>query len=87
MTVREALKWAEKELGEIPEPRLDAEYLLAAVLGVSRLPMLLDKGRELTDGQRAAYAGLTARRKEREPLQYILGEQSFMGFSFKTDSE
>ena len=85
MTVREALKWGEKELGEIPEPRLDAEYLLAAVLGVSRLPMLLDKGRELTDGQRAAYAGLTARRKEREPLQYILGEQSFMGFSFRCD--
>lgn len=85
MTVMEALKWAENELREIPDPRLDAEYLLAAALEVNRLPMLMDKGRLLSDGQAAAFAGTVARRKGREPLQYILGEQSFMGFSFRAD--
>lgn len=85
MTVREALKWAENELREIPDPRLDAEYLLAAVLGVNRLPMLMDKERLLSEGQKTAFAGTVARRKGREPLQYILGEQSFMGFSFRAD--
>ena len=85
MTVMEALKWAENELREIPDPRLDAEYLLAAALEVNRLPMLMDKGRLLSDEQKTAFAGTVARRKEREPLQYILEEQSFMGFSFRAD--
>jgi len=85
MTVREALQWAEAELKAIPEPRLDAEYLLSAALGLPRLEMRMEKSRGLTADQQAAYAALIARRKRREPLQYILGEQSFMGFSFKTD--
>ena len=84
-TVLDALKAAEKRLTAIPDPRLDAEYLLAEVLGVSRLSMLLDKGRELTAEEAAAYDALISRREKREPLQYILGSQSFMGFSFKTD--
>lgn len=86
MTVQEALKKAEEELKDIPEPRLDAEYLLSAVLGMSRLQMLLEKGRALTEGEALLFFRLTKRRKTREPLQYILGEQPFMGFSFRVDS-
>ncbi|MBR5110431.1 MAG: peptide chain release factor N(5)-glutamine methyltransferase [Clostridia bacterium] len=85
MTVYEALKQAEARLREIPEPRLDAEYLLAEALGTSRLMMLADKGRTLTEAEAAAFEKMAARREKREPLQYILGSQSFMGFSFKTD--
>ena len=85
ITVLEALKAAEKRLTEVPDPRLDAEYLLAEVLGVSRLQLLLDKRREMTDKESARFEALIARREKREPLQYILGNQSFMGFSFKTD--
>ncbi len=84
-TVLEALKMAEQRLREVPDPRLDAEWLLSEALGVSRLSMLLDKRRELTAEEAAAYGALIARREKREPLQYILGSQSFMGFSFKTD--
>ena len=85
-TVLEALKAAEQRLKEVPDPRLDAEWLLSEVLGVSRLEMLLDKRRELTEAEAAAFEALLARREAREPLQYILGSQSFMGFSMKTDS-
>lgn len=85
-TVLEALKAAEQRLREVPDPRLDAEWLLAEVLGISRLKMLLNKRRELTEGEAAAYEALVRRREAREPLQYILGSQSFMGFSLKTDS-
>ncbi len=84
-TVLEALKAAEQRLKEVPDPRLDAEWLLSEVLGVSRLEMLLNKRRELNQGEEAAYEALVARREAREPLQYILGSQSFMGFSLKTD--
>ena len=85
MTVLEALKIAEQRLGAIPEPRLDAEYLLAEALGTNRLMMLIDKSRVLKEEEKQAFEGMVARRETREPLQYILGSQSFMGFSFKTD--
>ena len=85
MTVWEALKAGETRLRAVPDPRLDAEYLLAEALGTERLSMLVDKRRELTDGEAAAYEALLARREQREPLQYILGTQSFMGFPFRTD--
>ena len=85
MTVYEAINQAEKRLCEIPDPRLDAEYMLAEALHTSRLMMLVDKGRTLTAAEEAAFESMVARREKREPLQYILGSQSFMGFSFKTD--
>ncbi|MBE5786926.1 MAG: peptide chain release factor N(5)-glutamine methyltransferase [Clostridiales bacterium] len=85
MTIRDALSWAENELRQIPEPRLDGEYLLSHVLKRERLPMLLDKMLPLADEDFSAYQALIARRKDREPLQWILGEQPFMGYSFKTD--
>ena len=85
MTVLEALRKAESRLQAIPEPRLDAEYMLAEALHTSRLMMLIDKSRALTAAEEEAFEGMVARREKREPLQYILGSQSFMGFSFKTD--
>ncbi len=85
MTVLEALKSAQQRLQAVPEPRLDAEYLLAEALYTSRLMMLIDKGRALTAAEESAFESMVARREKREPLQYILGSQSFMGFSFKTD--
>lgn len=86
MTVKNALILAEERLREIPDPRLDAEYLLAEVLHLSRLALLMDKMRELTPDEEAAFDALLTRREKREPLQYILGNQPFMGFSFKTDA-
>ena len=85
MTVLEALRTAELRLRAIPEPRLDAEYMLADTLHTSRLMMLVDKSRVLTAAEEEAFERMMARREQREPLQYILGSQSFMGFSFKTD--
>ena len=85
MTVLEALRKAEGRLQAIPEPRLDAEYMLAEVLHTSRMMMLIDKSRALTAAEEEAFERMVARREQREPLQYILGSQSFMGFSFKTD--
>ena len=86
-TVGEALREAAERLSAagVPDPRLDGEYLLADALHVHRLSLLLDKGRALTAEQAAAFDAMISRRETREPLQYILGEQSFMGFPFKTD--
>ena len=86
MTVLDALRAGQARLSAVPDPRLDAEYLLAFVLDMPRLNMLVNKQRILTAQEAAAYDALLSRRENREPLQYILGTQSFMGLPFKTDA-
>ena len=86
MTVQEALKSARERLRDVPEPKLDAECLLSHVMNIGRLDLLMDKGRALTNGEAAEFERLVALRQTRQPLQYILGSQSFMGFPFKTDA-
>jgi len=61
----------------VERARLDAEYLLAHVLGVGRLQMYLQHERPLEPGELDAFRPLLKRRAAREPLQYILGRQAF----------
>lgn len=85
MTVREALAQGTAKLqgADVPDARLDAELLLARVLGEDRLRMRLDGARGLSDMQARCYEELLRRRQTREPLQYIEGEASFMGLTFR----
>lgn len=87
MTVGNALALAEARLREhgVPDPRLDGEYLLAEALGAPRLSLRLEKGRVLTEAEKARFLSMLKRREGREPLQYILGTQPFMGLDFKCD--
>ena len=81
MTVREALRIAADRLAQagVPDARLDAEYLLAELLHTDRLHLIADGGASLSDAQLNAYEQWLARRERREPLQYVLGTQPFMG--------
>ena len=87
MTIREALRCAEKMLLDagVPDARLDAEYLLAGVLDAPRLLVVASGETPLTNTRAEQYFTLIARRQGREPLQYILGTQPFMGCSFYVD--
>ena len=87
MTIREALKSAEAQLisSAVPDARLDAEYLLAGVLDAPRLMVLASGETPLTDATAGRFFALVRRRASREPLQYILGTQPFMGCTFMVD--
>jgi len=61
-------------------PRLDAEWLMAAALGVTRSNLLL---RHLRDPAPAGFAAMVARRMAHEPVAYILGEQDFFGLALR----
>jgi len=61
----------------VDSARLDAEYLLAHVLGVGRLEMYLQHERPLTSRELDDFRPLLKRRAKREPLQYVLGRQAF----------
>lgn len=87
-TIGAALHAAQARLtaAGVPDAALDAEYLLAEVLHCPRLSLRLEKSQPLTAEQASAFEALLLRREQREPLQYILGTQPFMGFLLRTDS-
>ena len=82
MTVREALAETERRLAAagIETPRVDAEWLLAHVLGVSRADVHTHDDVDIT-----ALEPLVERRERREPLAYVLGEWGFRRLTLKTD--
>ena len=57
--------------------------MLAHVLGEDALMMRLNNHRAVDARKQAAYEAMLARREAREPMQYILGEAGFMGFTFR----
>ena len=65
--------------------RLDAEHLLAHVLGSGRLHLYLDFDRPLTLAERGRFKPLLRRRAAREPLQYILGTAPFRDLILNVD--
>jgi release factor glutamine methyltransferase len=80
--VREALAETERRLAAagIDTPRVDAEWLVAHVLGVTRSAV---HTHDRVDA--SALEPLLRRREEREPLAYVLGEWGFRRLTLKTD--
>ena len=73
-----------KEAG-VPEPELDAWYLLESVTGIRRGMYLLHRTDIVEETTGNAFRELLWKRMKRVPLQYILGEQEFMGLSFRVN--
>jgi len=84
-TIRDVLDWATQDFAGrgIVSPRLDAELLVAKALETDRVGLYLDLNRPLVDQERSAIRPLVARRREREPVAYILGHRDFYGRRFK----
>jgi release factor glutamine methyltransferase len=66
-------------------PRLDAELLLAEVLGVGRERLVIDRQEALPEPAWQAFDALLARREAREPVAYILGRRAFRRLEVAVD--
>lgn len=73
------------EKAGLETPRLDAEWLIAGVLGCKRLDLFLQFDRPMDDVLLDRLRPLVRRRSNREPLQHILGSVEFAGLSLKVD--
>jgi len=86
-TILRMILWSAEYLKNkgVETGRLDAEWLLAAALGVDRLQLYLKYDRPLRFEEREAFKPLLRRRAGREPLQYIIGRTGFRELELKTD--
>lgn len=84
-TLVKAWKAAQTALGaaRIDQPAIDARLLLEAAAGVSRLEIVTDPYREVTEEQMAEYQALLERRLKREPVSQILGRKGFWKIMLK----
>ncbi len=69
----------------VATPRLDAEVLLAHVLGVPRIRLYTDFDKPLEPSEVDAYREAVRRRARREPVAYITGEREFWSLRLRVD--
>jgi release factor glutamine methyltransferase len=79
------IQWTTNYLAkaDVPNPRLDAELLLAHALGWKRIDLYTRHGEVIHTKDLERFKGFIRRRREREPLQQIIGETEFYGLTFK----
>jgi release factor glutamine methyltransferase len=83
VSVQDALREAEERLAAagVETPRVDAELLLAHVLGTTRTGVYERLDADVEPG----WERLLARRERREPLAYVLGEWGFRRLTLHVD--
>ncbi len=87
MTVLEVLQsmTAYFKKRNIDNPRLNAEHLLAHVLGRTRMELYLEFEKNPGETELATLRELVRRRGQGEPLQHLLGTVEFCGHTFLCD--
>jgi release factor glutamine methyltransferase len=82
-----ALEHAAGELRRagVDTPTVDAEWLLAHTLSVSRSELQAFRSRELSADEERSFRACLERRARREPLAYVLGEWGFRRLTLSLD--
>ena len=85
--LREALEFAiaELEAAGVDTPHLDAEVMLAAVVGSDRAALHADPRRMLDAAAAERFDEMVRRRVRREPVAYILGRAHFRELDLTVD--
>ncbi len=88
MTLSDHLRTAARQLADalaLPprEARLEAQILFAHALGVSRAWLIGHDRDILTQGQASRVEALIKRRRDGEPVAYLLGSREFYGRAFR----
>lgn len=88
MTYREAIVSGEKNLQDagITDARNDAWLLLAMACKIDHTYYYMHMDEEMPEEMQHEFEVLIKKRAERVPLQYITGEQEFMGMTFHVNS-
>ncbi len=89
-TISKLLDWATNEFTKINininSPKQNAETILAHVLNIKRLNIYLQLEKGISEEKLEIIFNMISRRKDKEPLQYILGETEFYGYRIFVNS-
>ena len=83
-TIKALLDWTKDylERNGSSSARLDAEILLAHVMGWQRIQLYTEFEHEPTDAQKASYRGLIKERAQGRPVAYLIGRREFFSLDF-----
>lgn len=86
-TISKLLDWITSEFTKcnINSPKQNAETILAHTLNIKRLDIYLLLNEEISGSKLNTIFNIISRRKDHEPLQYILGETEFYGYKIKVN--
>jgi release factor glutamine methyltransferase len=87
-TVAMALTWGQHALEDAqitPTPALDAEILLGHATGATKEEIYFEPTTEVLEKDYHEYERLIARRKNGEPVAYIISKKEFFGIDFSVD--
>jgi len=86
-TILRLIRWTTDFLTDkgVPKARLDAEVMLASVLGLKRVDLYLNYDQPLNQEELAGFREMVRRRAKREPVAYIVGSKEFYGLELKVD--
>jgi release factor glutamine methyltransferase len=86
-TILAALEWTTEffKRCRIESARLDAEILLAQVLGAERIQLYINYNKPLQSEELNQFKQIIKRRAKREPIAYIVGQKEFWSMSFKVN--
>lgn len=83
ITLREIILEGRSSFEDISETAaLDTELLVCHVLGISKIDILMEPNKEISDDKVKELRGLFERRAEGFPVQYLIGTEGFMGLEF-----
>lgn len=87
MTFKDVLKLGEEILSnaQIADAKIDAWLIMEWVAKISKADYFLRMNENVGEEIATEYFALIKRRAERIPLQYITGEQEFMGHTFEVN--
>lgn len=80
--IKALLKEAEKKLVSSDAPDVDAYEIFRLVTNISKTDILFKPDREISEEKLKEFFALIDKRASGYPLQYILGEWDFYGFTF-----
>jgi release factor glutamine methyltransferase len=87
-TIQKVLQWTQQRFTErgLATARLDAEVLLAHVLGKDRVFLYTHSEQPLAPEELAAYRELIRRRLAGEPIAYLVGKREFRSLALSVDA-
>lgn len=88
-TILKLLEWIQGYFDEkgLPTPRLDAEVIVAHVLGLQRVMLYARFDQPLQASELAEIKTLVARRARREPVAHLVGQKEFWSLELTVNAD